>query len=116
MKAADTIQDYAVRDLGLAEFGRKEIVLAEHDRVLEAVRVVHDGEFALDMVTDQIVNVPAGYHGGAGGVTFADGHAETCTPQQLGFIPGSRFGVAKEDLSPAGKAKTRYYYSLREAN
>ncbi len=37
---------------------------------------IDDGEFALDMVTDQIVNVPAGYHGGAGGVTFADGHAE----------------------------------------
>jgi len=37
---------------------------------------IDDGEYALDMVTDQIVNVPAGYHGGAGGVTFADGHAE----------------------------------------
>jgi prepilin-type N-terminal cleavage/methylation domain-containing protein/prepilin-type processing-associated H-X9-DG protein len=37
---------------------------------------IDDGEFALDMVQDQIVNFPAGYHGGAGGVTFADGHAE----------------------------------------
>jgi prepilin-type N-terminal cleavage/methylation domain-containing protein/prepilin-type processing-associated H-X9-DG protein len=37
---------------------------------------IDDGEFALDMVQNQIVNVPAGYHGGSGGVTFADGHAE----------------------------------------
>jgi prepilin-type N-terminal cleavage/methylation domain-containing protein/prepilin-type processing-associated H-X9-DG protein len=37
---------------------------------------IDDGEFALDMVTHQIVNVPAAYHGGSGGVTFADGHAE----------------------------------------
>jgi prepilin-type processing-associated H-X9-DG protein len=37
---------------------------------------IDDGEFALDMMANQIVNYPAGYHGGAGGVTFADGHAE----------------------------------------
>jgi prepilin-type processing-associated H-X9-DG protein len=37
---------------------------------------IDDGEFAIDMGTAQIVNVPAGYHGGSGGVTFADGHAE----------------------------------------
>ncbi len=37
---------------------------------------IDDGEFAIDMVTHQIVNVPAGYHGGSGGLTFADGHAE----------------------------------------
>jgi prepilin-type N-terminal cleavage/methylation domain-containing protein/prepilin-type processing-associated H-X9-DG protein len=37
---------------------------------------IDDGEFAIDMGQNQIVNVPAGYHGGAGGVTFADGHAE----------------------------------------
>jgi len=37
---------------------------------------IDDGEFAIDMVADQIVNFPAGYHGGSGGVTFADGHAE----------------------------------------
>lgn len=37
---------------------------------------IDDGEFALDMVQNQIVNFPAGYHGGSGGVTFADGHAE----------------------------------------
>jgi len=28
------------------------------------------------MGQNQIPNVPAGYHGGSGGVTFADGHAE----------------------------------------
>jgi prepilin-type N-terminal cleavage/methylation domain-containing protein/prepilin-type processing-associated H-X9-DG protein len=37
---------------------------------------IDDGEFAIDMVANQIVNFPADYHGGAGGVTFADGHAE----------------------------------------
>jgi prepilin-type processing-associated H-X9-DG protein len=37
---------------------------------------IDDGEFAIDMVGNQIVNVPAGYHGGSGGLTFADGHAE----------------------------------------
>jgi prepilin-type N-terminal cleavage/methylation domain-containing protein/prepilin-type processing-associated H-X9-DG protein len=37
---------------------------------------IDDGEFAVDMVQNQIVNVPAGYHGGSGGLTFADGHAE----------------------------------------
>jgi prepilin-type processing-associated H-X9-DG protein len=37
---------------------------------------IDDGEFALDMVSHQLVNYPAGYHGGSGGVTFADGHAE----------------------------------------
>jgi prepilin-type N-terminal cleavage/methylation domain-containing protein/prepilin-type processing-associated H-X9-DG protein len=37
---------------------------------------IDDGEFAIDMVDNQIVNFPSDYHGGAGGVTFADGHAE----------------------------------------
>jgi prepilin-type N-terminal cleavage/methylation domain-containing protein/prepilin-type processing-associated H-X9-DG protein len=37
---------------------------------------IDDGEFAIDMVTSQIPNVPAGYHGGSGGITFADGHSE----------------------------------------
>ena len=37
---------------------------------------IDDGEFAIDMSVNQIVNFPAGYHGGSGGVTFADGHAE----------------------------------------
>jgi prepilin-type processing-associated H-X9-DG protein len=37
---------------------------------------IDDGEFAIDMVVNQIPNVPAGYHGGSGGVTFSDGHAE----------------------------------------
>ncbi len=37
---------------------------------------IDDGEFAIDMGSNQIPNVPASYHGGSGGVTFADGHAE----------------------------------------
>jgi len=37
---------------------------------------IDDGEFAIDMGGNNIPNVPAGYHGGSGGATFADGHAE----------------------------------------
>jgi prepilin-type N-terminal cleavage/methylation domain-containing protein/prepilin-type processing-associated H-X9-DG protein len=37
---------------------------------------IDDGEFLVDMVAAEIDNFPATYHAGAGGVTFADGHAE----------------------------------------
>jgi len=37
---------------------------------------IDDGYFAIDMVVDQLPNLPAGYHNGASGITFADGHAE----------------------------------------
>jgi prepilin-type N-terminal cleavage/methylation domain-containing protein/prepilin-type processing-associated H-X9-DG protein len=37
---------------------------------------IDDGYFAIDEVTPQLVNLPGGYHNGASGVTFADGHAE----------------------------------------
>jgi len=40
---------------------------------------IDDGYFAIDMMTGggaQLVNLPASYHNGASGVTFADGHAE----------------------------------------
>jgi prepilin-type processing-associated H-X9-DG protein len=37
---------------------------------------IDDGYFAIEMVSDDIANVPGTYHGNAGGVTFADGHAE----------------------------------------
>ncbi|MHB8520829.1 MAG: type II secretion system protein [Limisphaerales bacterium] len=53
---------------------------------------IDDGYFAVDMGVNQIVNFPASYHSGAGGLTFADGHAEIHRwrspqlqpPQQLG--------------------------------
>ncbi len=53
---------------------------------------IDDGSFAIDMVVNQIINFPASYHGGSGGVTFADGHAEIHRwrspelqpPQQIG--------------------------------
>jgi prepilin-type N-terminal cleavage/methylation domain-containing protein/prepilin-type processing-associated H-X9-DG protein len=64
---------------------------------------IDDGYFAIDMVTAQLVNLPAGYHNGASGVTFADGHAEihkwrdsrTLPPLSTGFLkfqpcPGSQ--------------------------
>jgi prepilin-type processing-associated H-X9-DG protein len=37
---------------------------------------IDDGYLAIDMVDQQLVNLPADYHNGAGGTTFADGHAE----------------------------------------
>jgi prepilin-type N-terminal cleavage/methylation domain-containing protein/prepilin-type processing-associated H-X9-DG protein len=37
---------------------------------------IDDGYFAIDEVTPQLVNLPAGYHNGASGITFADGHSE----------------------------------------
>jgi prepilin-type N-terminal cleavage/methylation domain-containing protein/prepilin-type processing-associated H-X9-DG protein len=37
---------------------------------------IDDGYFAIDMVQPQLANLPAGYHNGASGITFADGHAE----------------------------------------
>lgn len=37
---------------------------------------IDDGYFAIDEVVAQLVNLPAGYHNGASGITFADGHAE----------------------------------------
>ncbi len=37
---------------------------------------VDDGYLAIEMQTSEIVNLPSTFHVGAGGVTFADGHAE----------------------------------------
>jgi prepilin-type N-terminal cleavage/methylation domain-containing protein/prepilin-type processing-associated H-X9-DG protein len=37
---------------------------------------IDDGYFAINMVVQQLANIPAGYHAGSGAVTFADGHAE----------------------------------------
>jgi prepilin-type N-terminal cleavage/methylation domain-containing protein/prepilin-type processing-associated H-X9-DG protein len=37
---------------------------------------VDDGFFAIEMSTAELANVPSNSHSGAGGLTFADGHAE----------------------------------------
>ena len=37
---------------------------------------IDDGYFAVEMDTQELANVPAAYHNGACGFTFADGHAE----------------------------------------
>lgn len=37
---------------------------------------IDDGYFAIDETQSVLVNLPAGYHNRASGVTFADGHAE----------------------------------------
>lgn len=36
---------------------------------------INDGSFICDPQINQWIDCPASYHGGAGGVTFADGHA-----------------------------------------
>jgi prepilin-type N-terminal cleavage/methylation domain-containing protein/prepilin-type processing-associated H-X9-DG protein len=38
---------------------------------------MNDGAFAVDMLSEQIVDYPASYHNGAAGFFFADGHSET---------------------------------------
>jgi prepilin-type N-terminal cleavage/methylation domain-containing protein/prepilin-type processing-associated H-X9-DG protein len=37
---------------------------------------IDDGYFAIEEVQQQLPNLPAAYHNGASGITFADGHAE----------------------------------------
>jgi prepilin-type N-terminal cleavage/methylation domain-containing protein/prepilin-type processing-associated H-X9-DG protein len=37
---------------------------------------VDDGYFAIDMTANQFPNIPSTFHNGAGGLSFADGHAE----------------------------------------
>ncbi len=37
---------------------------------------IDDGVFGIDMAKNQLMGYPSGYHNGASGLTFADGHAE----------------------------------------
>jgi prepilin-type processing-associated H-X9-DG protein len=54
---------------------------------------IDDGYFAIDMDVQQLVNLPAAYHNGSSGITFADGHAQihrwhdgrTMPPLSAGF-------------------------------
>ena len=49
---------------------------------------IDDGEFLVnETVNNQIANLPASYHGGAGGVTFADGHVELHKWQTSVVVP-----------------------------
>lgn len=57
-------------DLGRFSPSEALVLIDERDDSID------DGEMAIDMGQNQIVNVPAAYHGGSGGVTFGDGHAE----------------------------------------
>ncbi|HXT13523.1 MAG TPA: prepilin-type N-terminal cleavage/methylation domain-containing protein [Candidatus Angelobacter sp.] len=54
---------------------------------------IDDGYFAVDMLVDQIVDIPAGYHAGAGAVTFADGHAEIHRWRSAEVLERQQFGV-----------------------
>ena len=53
---------------------------------------VDDGYFKVDMVTEQIANVPAGFHTSSGAVTFADGHAEIHRWQSSEVLAGQQAG------------------------
>ena len=37
---------------------------------------IDDGYFAIDMVVQQLANIPTAYHAGTGPISFADGHGE----------------------------------------
>ena len=54
---------------------------------------VDDGYFKLDMVTNQLGNVPAGFHANSGVVTFADGHAEIHRWQSSEVLAGQQSGL-----------------------
>ena len=66
---------------------------------------IDDGLFAVDMTLSGLVNFPASYHNGAGGATFADGHAEihrwldprTKPAQQMGNQKVKREFTATKD-------------------
>ncbi len=57
---------------------------------------IDDGYFAIDMQTHQIVNFPASYHGGSGGATFADGHAEIHRWRSEAVLRRQQVGVQRE--------------------
>jgi prepilin-type N-terminal cleavage/methylation domain-containing protein/prepilin-type processing-associated H-X9-DG protein len=63
---------------------------------------IDDGSFGIDMMQDWIVNFPASYHAGSGGLTFADGHAEIHRWRTPEFQPGQQMGAqgAKEEFTP----------------
>jgi prepilin-type N-terminal cleavage/methylation domain-containing protein len=63
---------------------------------------IDDGSFAIDMAADQVVNFPASYHCGSGGVTFADGHAEIHRWRSPEFQPPQQYGAqgAKREFTP----------------
>jgi prepilin-type N-terminal cleavage/methylation domain-containing protein/prepilin-type processing-associated H-X9-DG protein len=56
---------------------------------------IDDGEFAIDMGANVIPNVPAGYHGGSGGLTFADGHAEIHRWRSAEILRSQQSGAQK---------------------
>jgi len=66
---------------------------------------IDDGSFGIDTVRDQIINFPASYHCGSGGVTFADGHAEIHRWRSPELQPPQQNGaqnVKREFLSVSG--------------
>ena len=61
---------------------------------------IDDGYFAIDMVAQELVNLPASYHNGAGGTTFADGHAEIHKWRSHYTMPGLELVFQKFVTSP----------------
>jgi prepilin-type processing-associated H-X9-DG protein len=63
---------------------------------------IDDGYFAIDMVVQQLANLPAGYHAGSGAATFADGHAEIHRWRSSQVLTRQQSGVetVKEEYIP----------------
>ena len=63
---------------------------------------IDDGYFVTDMVANQIVNFPASYHGGSGGATVADGHAEIHRWRSRELQPPQQVGnqTQKREFTP----------------
>jgi prepilin-type processing-associated H-X9-DG protein len=67
---------------------------------------IDDGEFGIDMAGNVIPNVPAGYHGGSGGVTFADGHAEIHRWRSQDVLRSQQMGKQNKKLEFMNVAAT----------
>jgi len=89
-----------------------QIKQSAHKILLVEELAANDGECWIQCKDDD--DVPAIVHLGGSNCGFADGHSETLTPSQLGFIAGKSFQKATQDLSAQAQQKTRYYFSLRE--
>jgi prepilin-type N-terminal cleavage/methylation domain-containing protein/prepilin-type processing-associated H-X9-DG protein len=60
----------------------------------ENPNVINDGHFVCDPTQTQWIDAPASYHGGAGSLSFADGHAETRKWGDGNMIRATRPGFA----------------------
>lgn len=79
---------------------------------------IDDGEFKINMPGKfQIANVPGSYHGGSGGVTFADGHAELHKWQTPEVLLRQQYGQStlKEQNIPVAANNIDYMWLTNHA-